>query len=218
MEGPPPIPQPFRGLWPRTPKILGLPGPDPGAFGRSPPNPLEVGLPAPHPGLLFRRRKSNQKAAQGRDPFDGVPPLCIPPPRRHKGGRMPPFGNPRITSGLSVRRWKRLPGLTGLGENPKRGPQPPHWSLRGVVLRRGTQSKVSPSYACFCQLFPRRKSWSGCGAESPIKRGPGAKPPKRRECLSPRFQEHTTARPPGRQTPPVPAALPGWSPPGRTRR
>ena len=117
-----------------------------------------------------------------------------------------------------VRRWKRLPGLTGLGENPKRGPQPPHWSLRGVVLRRGTQSKVSPSYACFCHLFPRGKSWSGCGAESPIKRGPGAKPPKRRECLSPRFQEHTTARPPGRQTPPVPAALPGWSPPSRTRR
>ena len=174
------MPQTLRGLWPHTPKILGLPGPDPGAFGRSPPNPLEVGLPVPHPGLLFRRRKSNQKAAQGRDPFDGVPPLCIPPPRRHKGGRMPPFGNPRITSGLSVRLWKRLPGLTGLGENPKRGPQPPHWSLRGVVLRRGTQSKVSPSYAPFCLLFRRGKSRSGHGAESPeIKRVGGGAPTKR---------------------------------------
>ena len=161
------MPQTLRGLWPHTPKILGLPGPDPGAFGRSPPNPLEVGLPVPHPGLLFRRRKSNQKAAQGRDPFDGVPPLCIPPPRRHKGGRKPPFGNPRISSSLSVRRRKRLSGPAGLAENPKRGPQPPHWSLRGVVLRRGTQSKVSPSYAPFWVLFRRGKSTPGYGAGGP---------------------------------------------------
>ena len=48
-----------------------------------------------------------------------------------KGGASPPFGNPRITFGLSVRRWKCLSGLAELGENPKRGPQPPHWSSWG---------------------------------------------------------------------------------------
>src|SRR5699024_142818 len=99
---------------------------------------------------------------------------------RHKGGRKPPFGIPRITFGLSVRRQKRFSGLAGLGENPKRGPQPPHWSLRGVVLRRGTQSKVSPSYAPFCLLFRRGKSRSGHGAESPEKPGHGGGAPEKR--------------------------------------
>src|SRR5699024_4202851 len=55
--------------------------------------------PNPHPGSLFVRTESDQKTAQGRDPFDGVPPVCIPPPQRHKGGRMPPFGYPRIAYG-----------------------------------------------------------------------------------------------------------------------
>ena len=63
----------FRGLRPRTPGLSGLSAPD--------------------PELLFVRTKSNQKTAQGRDPFDGVPPLWIPPPRRHKGGNAP-FGIP----------------------------------------------------------------------------------------------------------------------------
>ena len=42
-----------------------------------------------------------------------------------------------------VRRGKRLAGLVGLGENPKRGPQPPHWSLRGVGrIQRGGRSPL----------------------------------------------------------------------------
>ena len=64
--------------------------------------------PAPHPGSLFVRTKSDQKAAQGRDPFDGVPPLWIPPPRRHKGGRMPPFGYPRRGGNLSFIQYPLL--------------------------------------------------------------------------------------------------------------
>ena len=55
---------------------------------------MAAGAPPPGPGLLFPRRKSRQKHAQGRDPFDGVPPLCTPPPRRHKGGRPPPLWIP----------------------------------------------------------------------------------------------------------------------------
>ena len=188
-----------------------------GSFGGSAPVLGFSGGSAPVPRGTFPSPEKYPKGRIREGPFRWGPSLMYPTPATTQRG-LAPFGNPRLTSGLSVRRWKRLPGLTGLGENPKRGPQPPHWSLRGVVLRRGTQSKVSPSYACFCQLFPRGKSWSGCGAESPIKRGPGTKPPKRRECLSPRCQEHATVRPPGRQTPPAPAALPGWSPPSRTRR
>src|SRR5699024_709180 len=66
------------------------------------------GPPAPYPGGLFPRRKSTQKGAQGRDPFDGVPPLWIPPPRRHKGGRMPPFGYPRRGGNLSFIQYPLL--------------------------------------------------------------------------------------------------------------
>ena len=55
---------------------------------------MAAGAPPPGPGLLFPRRKSRQKGAQGRDPFDGVPPLWTPPPRRHKGGRPPPLWIP----------------------------------------------------------------------------------------------------------------------------
>ena len=45
----------FRGLRPRTPKILGLPGPDPGAYRRGlrAPEPLYGAYPAPTPGVHF---------------------------------------------------------------------------------------------------------------------------------------------------------------------
>ena len=37
------------------------------------------------------------KSTHGRrNPFDGVSPPCPPLPRRHKGGRLPPFGIPRL--------------------------------------------------------------------------------------------------------------------------
>ena len=60
-----------------------------------------------------------------------------------KGGACPPLETPAyppvsLFDGGSASQ--DCPGV-----NPKRGPQPPLWSLRGVVLRRGTQSKVSPS-------------------------------------------------------------------------
>ena len=45
--------------------------------------------------------KVTKRAHRGGDPFDGVPPLSTPPPRRHKGGRLPPFGIPRIPFYLS---------------------------------------------------------------------------------------------------------------------
>ena len=119
-----------------------------------------MGPPAPCPGSLFVRAKSDQKTAQVRDPFDGVPPLCIPPPRRHKGGRMPPFGNPRITSGLSVRRWKCLSGIarresgvqafsptaktlaqgrihSARASEILRGPRAVHRTVRGRIQRGG---------------------------------------------------------------------------------
>ena len=68
------------------------------------------GPPRPRPESLFARAKSNQKHAQGRDPFDGVPPLCTPPPRRHKGGRLPSFGFPRRSCTRPGQRGK-LPGV-----------------------------------------------------------------------------------------------------------
>src|SRR5699024_903397 len=54
---------------------------------------MAPGPPRPRPRLLFARAKSNQKHASGSDTFDGVPPLCTPPPRRHKGGS-PPLESP----------------------------------------------------------------------------------------------------------------------------
>ena len=173
---------------------------------------------APIPRGTFPSPEKYPKGRIREGPFRWGPSLMYPTPATTQRGAHAPLWKPPHNLRSLCSTVEAPPRADGAGGESKEGPQPPHWSLRGVVLRRGTQSKVSPSYACFCQLFPRRKSWSGCGAESPIKRGPGAKPPKRRECLSPRFQEHTTARPPGRQTPPAPAALPGWSPPGRTRR
>src|SRR5699024_7342232 len=47
--------------------------------------------------------------------------------------------------------------------------QAPFVSLRGVVPRRGTQSKVSPSWAPFCLLFRRGKSRPGPGGGAPKK-------------------------------------------------
>ena len=166
MEGPPPIPQTLRGLWPHTPKSLGLPGPDPGAFGRSPPNPLEVGLPAPHPGLLFRRRKSNQKAAQGRDPFDGVPPLCIPPPRRHKGGRMPPFGNPRISL-QPLCSTVEAPRRTVRGRIQRGGPSPLIGRCGGWSLGGGHSRKCPPPMRAFGYFSHERKVTQGTGLKAP---------------------------------------------------
>ena len=64
-----------------------------------------------------------------------------------KGGARPPLETPAYPPVSLFDGGSASQGCPW--ENPKRGPQPPHWSLRGVVLRRGTQSKVSPSYAPF---------------------------------------------------------------------
>ena len=140
------------------------------------------------PGHFLCGQKVTKKPHGRRNPFDGVSPPWPPLPRRHKGGRPPPFGNPRISSSLSVRRWKRLAGIarresgvqafsptaktlaqgrihSARANEILRGPRAVHRTVRGriqrggpspligrcggVVLRRGTQSKVSPSYAPF---------------------------------------------------------------------
>ena len=51
----------------------------------------------------------------------------------------------------------------------KGGQASPFVSLRGVVPRRGTQSKVSPSWAAFWLLFVRTKSNPGHEGEAPEK-------------------------------------------------
>ena len=81
-----------------------------------------------------------------------------------------------------VRRWKRLSGL-GLGENPKRGPQPPHWSLRGGWSLGGGHSRKCPPPKCpFGYFSDKRKVTRGTGPEAP--KGFGKKhvsfPPARR--------------------------------------
>ena len=82
-----------------------------------------------------------------------------------KGGARPPLETPAYPPVSLFDGGSASQGCPW--ENPKRGPQPPHWSLRGVVLRRGTQSKVSPSYACFWLLFSREKSDPRYGAGGP---------------------------------------------------
>ena len=52
------------------------------------------------------------------------------------------------------------------GGNPK-GALPPLCRRGGGVHRGGTPSKGSLPYACFCLLFPRGKSRSGYGGETP---------------------------------------------------
>ena len=135
-----------------------------------------MGLSAPHPDLLFSREKSRQKHAREEKPFRwGFSPVTPSSATTQRGAPAPLWKPPHNL------QWKRLSGLAGPGENPKRGPQPPHWSLRGVVLRRGTQSKVSPSYACFWLLFSREKSDPGYGAGGPERfRKETCLPPARR--------------------------------------
>ena len=77
-----------------------------------------------------------------------------------KGGRPPPFGNPRISSSLSVRRWKRLAGIarresgvqafsptaktlaqgrihSARANEILRGPRAVHRTVRGRIQRGG---------------------------------------------------------------------------------
>src|SRR5699024_771937 len=68
----------FRGLRPRTREFRGF---------------------HPRTPTYFSLVRKVGKSTHGRrKPFDGVSHPCPPLPRRHKGGRKPPFGNPRITS------------------------------------------------------------------------------------------------------------------------
>ena len=149
-------------MWgPKAPhRFSGAPPPYPGVSGVSP----------PYPDLLFSREKSRQKHAREEKPFRcGFSPVTPSSATTQRGAQAPLWNPPHNLQVSLFDGGSASQGLAGLGENPKRGPQPPHWSLRGVVLRRGTQSKVSPSYACFWLLFSREKSNSGCGAESPIR-------------------------------------------------
>ena len=125
-----------------------------------------MGLSAPHPDLLFSREKSRQKHAREEKPFRwGFSPVTPSSATTQRGAPAPLWKPPHI-----------LQSLCSTGEAPRRavrgriqrgGRSPPLWSLRGVVLRRGTQSKVSPSYACFWLLFSREKSDLRYGAGGP---------------------------------------------------
>ena len=85
---------------------------------------------------------SPEKSPKGRireGPFRWGPSLMDPSPATtQRGAPAPLWKPPHILQSLCspVEAPRRA---AGPGENPKRGPQPPHWSLRGVVLRRGTQ-------------------------------------------------------------------------------
>ena len=90
-----------------------------------------------------------------------------------KGGASPPLETPAYPLVFLFDGGSAPQGLQG-GSNGGRAPLA---SLRGVVLRRGTQSKVSPSYAPFCLLFRRGKSRPGPGGGAPEKKNVGPKAP-----------------------------------------
>ena len=103
-----------------------------------------AGAPPPNPGSLFVRTKSDQKTAREEKPFRwGFSPVTPSSATTQRGAPAPLWKPPHNLRSLCST--VEAPRRDCWGENPKRGPQPPHWSLRGVVLRRGTQSKVSPS-------------------------------------------------------------------------
>ena len=140
---------------------------------------MAPGPPRPGPGLLFARAKSNQKHARGRNPFDGVSPPCPPHPRRHKGGRPPPFGNPRISSSLSVQRWKHLAGLSGV--ESKEGAAAPSLVVAGEgYIREGPHRKGPSLVRLFGYFFGVEKVTRGTGAEPTLNPGPGRSPEKKR--------------------------------------
>ena len=76
-----------------------------------------------------------------------------------------------------VRRWKRLSGL-GLGENPKRGPQPLIGRCGGWSLGGGHSRKCPPPMRPFGDFSGEGKVTRGVGVEPPRK-GYGAEGPEK---------------------------------------
>ena len=195
MEGPPPIPQTLRGLWPRTPKSLGLPGPDPGHFLYGQKVTKSIG------GGHFRLCPPPKDHPPQR-PMRGLrPPLWILPQPHKPCEALPPsnrvnppgIGKKRPRRGRSeanqrsVCRGKRR---RSAATEPCRLRQDEGCGAcadaRPPLCRRGrgghggeTPSKGFLPRACFCLLFPRGKSRSGCGGGTPtyhpMMMGQGAK-------------------------------------------
>ena len=112
------------------------------------------------PGHFLCGQKVTKKPHGRRNPFDGVSPRAPLFRDDTKGGRPPPFGNPRISSSLSVRRWKRLAGIarresgvqafsptaktlaqgrihSARANEILRGPRAVHRTVRGRIQRGG---------------------------------------------------------------------------------